>query len=228
MDQEKFRHEIKHFINVSDYFVLRSRLKLIMYPDPFAGDDGKYKVRSLYFDNFNDKALLEKIDGVNNREKFRIRYYKDDPSFIKLEKKCKINGLCTKQSMTISREDCQKLLLGDTEWMLKSKDVLALGFNLRMSSELLKPKTIVDYIREAYIYKPGNVRITMDSNIKSGIFSKDFLNPELPTINAYPGGQIILEVKFDSFLPDIISDIIQTNQRQSTAVSKYAACRIYG
>jgi hypothetical protein len=94
MGNLKLRHELKHYINNFDYYALRSRLKAVARYDPHSGDDGKYRVRSLYFDNLNDKALREKIDGVNNREKFRIRYYNDDTSFIKLEKKSKINGLC--------------------------------------------------------------------------------------------------------------------------------------
>ena len=39
---------------------------------------GVYRIRSLYFDNLADKALREKLDGVNGREKFRIRYYNGD------------------------------------------------------------------------------------------------------------------------------------------------------
>ncbi len=102
MKKQKFRHELKHYINISDYFALKSRLKHIARLDRFAGSDGTYKIRSLYFDNPDNKALMEKINGINNREKFRIRFYNDDPSFIKLEKKSKVNGLCTKKAIDIS------------------------------------------------------------------------------------------------------------------------------
>lgn len=228
MNKPKFRHEIKHFINSLDNCILRTRLKQIMSPDTFALEDGKYKIRSLYFDNFNDKALLEKINGVNNREKFRIRFYNDDPSFIKLEKKSKTRGLCLKDSVQISYENCKRIVEGDIAWMSDSNNPLLLELYIKMQNEFLRPKTVVDYTREAYMYKPGNVRITIDSNIKTGIFSKDLLNPNLPTIGMYPPGYSILEVKFDEFLPEIISDMLQTNEHRSTSVSKYAACRIYG
>ena len=228
MNKPKFRHEIKHFINSLDNCILRTRLKQIMSPDTFALEDGKYKIRSLYFDNFNDKALLEKINGVNNREKFRIRFYNDDPSFIILEKKSKTRGLCLKDSVQISYENCKRIVEGDIAWMLDSNNPLLLELYIKMQNEFLRPKTVVDYTREAYMYKPGNVRITIDSNIKTGIFSKDLLNPNLPTIGMYPPGYSILEVKFDEFLPEIISDMLQTNEHRSTSVSKYVACRIYG
>ena len=95
-----YRHEWKHEINYSDMLILRQRLSAITKPDSHAVD-GKYEIQSLYFDNLKDKALREKLDGVNYREKFRIRYYNDDTSFIRLEKKSKINGLCQKTSVPI-------------------------------------------------------------------------------------------------------------------------------
>jgi len=80
------RHELKHHINYLDYVAIRNRLQVVAKQDANVGEDGTYQIRSLYFDNYQDKALREKIDGVNNREKFRIRYYNDDFSYIKLEK----------------------------------------------------------------------------------------------------------------------------------------------
>lgn len=228
MNQQKFRHEIKHFINFSDSYVIRSRLKHIMIPDIFSNEDGKYKIRSLYFDNFHNKAFMEKINGVNNREKFRIRYYNNTTSLIKLEKKSKINGLCQKNTVIITEEECKMLLSGEIKWLLHSGNPLLIEFYSKIKNQLLKPKTVVDYIREAYTFNPGNIRITMDSDIKSGLFSKDFFNLSLPTIEASPMGQVILEVKYDDFLPEIIRDAIQTNERSSTSISKYATCRIYG
>ena len=66
----QYRHEWKHVLNIGDLLILRQRLRAIMESDPHA-IDGKYQIRSLYFDNLDDKALREKIDGVNMREKFR-------------------------------------------------------------------------------------------------------------------------------------------------------------
>lgn len=91
------RHEVKHEINYSDMLVIRHRLSTVAYPDPYA-INGKYHIRSLYFDDLSDKALMDKLNGVSFREKFRIRYYNGDTSVILLEKKTKINQLGNKQS----------------------------------------------------------------------------------------------------------------------------------
>lgn len=224
----KFRHELKHYINIADYYAIRSRLQTIAQTDRYGDRNGVYKIRSLYFDTPENKALIEKLNGVNHREKFRLRCYNDDPSFIKLEKKSKISGLCTKQTAQVTQEESMRLLEGDTAWMLLSDQPVCIELYAKMKNQLLRPKTIVDYLREAYIFQPGNVRITIDRNIRSGLASRDFFNEDLPTLSAQQTGTIVLEVKFDNFLPEIIQDLIQTNTRRPAAISKYALCRIYG
>lgn len=224
----KPRHELKFFINVSDYFTIKNRIKHIASVDKNANSPGTYHIRSLYFDNFNNKALLEKINGYSRREKFRIRYYNDNFDFIRLEKKSKINGLCTKFSAPLTKEECEKILNNDIEWMIKSDKSLIQELYFKMKSQMLKPKTVVDYTREAYIYKPGNVRITIDSNVRTGICSQALFDTNLPTMKIPNNDTIILEVKFDEFLPDIIKDVIQTNTRKSTSISKYASSRMFG
>ena len=119
----QYRHEWKHEISFSDLLVIRQRLRAVAEPDPHA-KDGKYLIRSLYFDNPRDKALREKIDGVNRREKFRIRYYNGDTSVIHLEKKSKVNGLGTKFSANLTAEEAQNIVDGKIDWMRGSERAL--------------------------------------------------------------------------------------------------------
>lgn len=228
MKDKKFRHEIKHYINQSDYIAIKNRLIQIMNLDKNANTNNEYKIRSLYFDNYKDKVLMDKINGINFREKFRIRFYNDDYSFIKLEKKSKINGLCSKESELITKEECENIIRGDIDFLRESKKALFVEFYSKIKSDLLRGRSIVDYTREAYIYKAGNVRITFDKKIRTGICSRNIFDKNLPTIEAIDNNIIVLEVKFDEFLPQIIQDIIQTNDRRASAISKYAASRIYG
>ena len=219
-----FRHEFKHCINTADYLTIRSRIRHVAVCDR----GGEYKIRSIYFDNYNDKSLMEKVSGLNNRSKFRIRFYNDDSSFIKLEKKSKVNGLCLKRSEVISRDAAELLLTGNFEKIKKDASELLWDLYLKMKNELLRPKTIVDYVREAYIFKAGNVRVTFDKSIKSGLFSTDVFNPDLTTVETLNHRYMVLEVKYDEFLPSIINDLIQTGNRMASSISKYALCRMYG
>jgi len=221
-----YRHEVKHELNYLDFLCVRQRLRAVAHPDPHV-KDGKYLIRSLYFDNIYDKALREKNDGVNGREKFRIRYYNDDTSFIQLEKKSRLNGLGTKYAARLSKEEAQKIVDGDIGWMLDHENELVRELYCKMQYQGMRPRTIVDYTREPYIFGPGNVRVTFDYNIRTGLNSTDFLNPDCITI---PAGEapILLEVKWDHFLPEIIRNAVQLPGRHSQAFSKYAQCRIYG
>ena len=228
MCEQKYRHEYKHAINMLDYHTLRQRIKAIVRPDPNAGVDGRYHIRSLYFDNDDDKALREKIYGLPNREKFRIRIYNNGSDFIRLEKKSKTYGLCSKQSATITKEQAERILTGDVEWMAHTGNAVLTEFYGKTSYQRLRPKTIVDYWREAYTYPFGNVRITFDSEVRTGLYATGLFDRELLTFPTGDAGVLLLEVKYDEFLPDIIRDLIQTNTRRTAAFSKYAACRVYG
>ena len=222
----QYRHEWKHELSCADMLVLRARLRAVMQPDPHA-IDGKYHVRSLYFDNLNDKALREKLDGVNLREKFRIRLYNGDPSVIHLEKKSKRNGLGTKYSADLTAQEAQRLVEGDLSWMMDSGRELVRELYCKMRSQGLRPRTHVDYTREPFLFRPGNVRVTLDYDIRTGLSSTDLLDPEAVTV---PAGDapILLEVKWDEYLPSIIRDAVSVPDRRAGAFSKYAQCRIYG
>ncbi len=220
-----YRHEWKHEISFCDLLAIRARLRAVMQPDPHA-KGGRYLIRSLYFDNPGDKALREKVDGVNRREKFRIRYYNNDPSVIHLEKKSRLNGLGTKFSANLTKEQAQAIVDGDLDWMLRSDAPLVRELYCKMIYQGLRPRTIVDYTREPFVYGPGNVRVTFDYDIRTGLACTDFLNPRCVTV---PAGDapIILEVKWDAFLPSVIRDAVQTPGCRVGAFSKYAQCRIY-
>lgn len=219
------RHEWKIEVSGPDLLVLRQRLSCVLKPDPHAVD-GQYLIRSLYFDTPEDKALREKLDGVSRREKFRIRYYNADTSCIHLEKKSKLAGLGRKDMAVLTPEQAQSIVNGELSWMAGSEAPLIVELYSKMRTQRLRPKTIVDYTREPFVYSPGNVRVTLDYNIRTGLSRTDFLNTACPTIPV-PDSPAILEVKWDAFLPDAVRDLVQLPGRRSSAFSKYAACRSY-
>lgn len=221
----QFRHEVKHEINQMDILILRQRLTAVMQPDPHALN-GKYEIRSLYFDNAGDKALREKIDGAPVREKYRIRVYNRQYSVIHLERKYKHGNLGYKDSANLTVDETRSILQGDTDWMGKSSDKVVLGFYARIRNQGLRPKVLVDYTREPFIFSAGNVRVTLDYDIRTALSCTDLLDPDCVTIPAKES-PAVLEVKWDNFLPGIIRDIVQLGDRRSNAYSKYAACRMY-
>ena len=220
----KGRHEHKLYINMTDYMQLSLQLKHIAQLDKNSFGNNDYKVRSLYFDNYSDKAAMEKLAGLSRREKFRIRLYNDDSSFIRLEKKSKANRLCYKESTLITKEQCDDILNGRFEALRASRDPLHLELYTKINYQNLRPKTIVDYTREAYTYPAGNVRITFDRDIRTSNNVQGLFDPDLVTIPA--ANAIILEIKYDGFIPEIIRQVIQIGDRHETEFSKYVVSRL--
>lgn len=220
-----FRHEWKHEINRGDVLALRARLSAVMEPDPH-GIEGRYQIRSLYFDTLEDRSLREKLDGVNNREKFRLRLYNGAPSLVLLEKKLKRDGLCAKLQETLALKDTAALCRNRPEEVAGQRSLL-LELASKMTAQGLTPKTIVEYTREAFLFAPGNVRVTLDYNLHASFHCQDFLAPA-PVAVPIQSAPAILEVKWDQFLPGLIRDLVQVPRAHTGAFSKYAACRAYG
>lgn len=222
--RDDYRHEVKHEISYSDMLDIRRRLSAIARRDTHA-KDGRYHIRSLYFDTPEDTALKEKLLGVAKREKYRIRCYDGDVTFIRLEKKTKIGGLGTKDMAPLTPDQVLKIINGDYEWLIDEDNELLRQFYAAIRNERLQAKTVVDYTREPFIYDPGNVRVTLDYDIRSGLKLQDMLDFTAPTIPVKESPRI-LEVKWDSFLPEVIKQAVQLPVREQ-AYSKYAACRMY-
>jgi hypothetical protein len=222
----QLRQELKYALGRGEYAALRQRCQAVMHLDPHVDEHGCYQIVSLYFDDLGDTALLQNYSGVSHREKFRIRCYNGQLSTLHLEKKVKYGGLGTKYSCPITPQQLEALLQGDCSWMMATGYPLMQELYLRMKNDLLRPKTIVAYRREPFIYGPGNVRVTFDYDIRSGVCSQDILSGNATLVPAAPG-QVLMEVKYDNFLPDIIRMIVQEGTPRARAFSKYAACRQY-
>ena len=221
------RHELKYHITPAELTVLRGVLAPVMQLDPNGNENNEYHIRSLYFDTINDDALEEKIAGVGNRKKYRIRIYNFSDRVIKLECKSKYGDLISKQSVTIPRELADQLIAGDPEGLQRMRHPLLHDVYREMKTRLLRPAVIVDYVREAYIHNAEEVRVTFDKQLRTGLFSSDMFNKDLPTYPVFDDPVEILEVKYDEFLPSYIQSILSGITAQRSAVSKYTWCRRY-
>ena len=225
---QKGRQELKHALNQMDCYLLRNKMKHFMESDPNTNDDGKYVIRSVYFDNIDNKVYTEKKEGFYKRDKYRFRMYNMNTEYINLEKKSKRNNVTFKEKCTVNASEYEKIRFGDIEWMEQDSRPLVQELYVQMKLMLLKPITIVDYEREVFIYPHGNVRVTFDSHIRTSNRSIDFLNPDIHMVPALDPNIVILEVKYDEFIPDFIKSILQVSDRRKDTYSKYYLSRIYG
>jgi hypothetical protein len=226
-DTDKFRHEYKYLISDQQIVLLQQRLKMLIPFDSHTSEDGTYSIRSLYFDDYNDRCLNENIDGVAPREKFRIRIYNCDSSRIVLECKRKEHDKVQKISCPLTKEQCLKLMNGEILMDIDSQPKVLRKLTLEMMTHMMRPKVIVGYDRMPYVNKLGNVRVTLDMNLYSSNNIKKFFDEDISKRLVMPRGQHLMEVKWDEFIPDTIFMACQLSNLHQTAFSKYSLCRKY-
>lgn len=225
--QTKYRHELKYVCTAAQLALIQSRIHHLIPLDSHAGDAGMYNIRSLYFDDYYNRCYYENENGTDPREKFRIRIYNGSKDKITLELKKKERGKTLKLSCPLTEEQCRTLMKGELLPDSRDYDPVLQKLLLLMKTTLMKPKIIVEYDRVPYIYKLGNVRITLDKNISSSNQVESFLDKEIYKRPIMPAGWHVLEVKFDEFLPDYIKSVLQLDSLRQTAFSKFYLCRKY-
>jgi len=222
-----YRIELKFYINAHQKYMMANKLSKICQRDSFSDADGGYLISSLYFDDYNQSAFIDKLSGIRERKKFRVRIYNYQPNFIKLERKIKRDYVTEKSHIQISKEEYDALVSGDVGFLSHKDDVVAKDFYLSYRTKNLRPTVVVEYRREAFLYPYGDVRITFDYLLRAGVFQKDvFSNGYM--ISALPQDQIILEVKYSGYFPDVIRNIIQIDNLQWQSISKYVTCCVVG
>lgn len=219
------RTEQKYYLHLHDYLSLKNRLSNALELDEHSIDKDGYNIRSLYFDDPQRTALITKNDGIFKREKYRIRMYNDSNEVINLERKSKFGEYVCKESATLSFLEYRQVMDGDYTFLLKREERLLHEFYVALNTYHYRPSVIVDYWREAYVYEWGNVRITFDKKMSAAVNTYDVFDSHLVLEEVLPTELTIMEVKYDSFLPDHIRMIIQPKNHVRSSISKYVLCR---
>lgn len=222
------RHELKFMISQQDALLLEKVLSVLLRSDDYTDTTGRYQVHSLYFDNFANRAVEEKMCGTDFRTKYRIRWYNADTSFFHLECKQKIGTQCWKEKTRLSPQQVQEILQGNIASLWQEGDHLQRQFYQALTQQRLRPQTIVSYWRRPFVYPKGNVRITLDYDIRTSLHA---INPLEPAGVGYPTlapEELVLEVKYDQYLPEVIKELLQIEDRRQLAISKYVLCRQFG
>lgn len=223
-NKPKYRHELKYLISSWEADELSCRIRDVIPLDRHVSGGREYMIRSLYFDDMWDTAYEEKMGGSDTREKYRIRVYNCEDTLIKLECKKKKGQYIHKEAAALSRKETDAIIGGDFSFLLDRKETVCREFYLKCLCDGMKPKVIVDYDREPYAGDAGEVRITLDKRVRAGILDFDLFDRQLPSLDCMGKDEIILEVKYTEFLPQVLRNILPPENSQLTAYSKYVAC----
>ena len=222
------RVELKWVISVAEWRSLRNRLAGVMKPDAHADADGAYEVRSLYFDDLQDSAVHEKLDGLDRRKKMRLRVYDLHDGVIKLEKKTRVGDRTGKEAVLLDREEVRDILAGRISPCRPHTNGLLTELALDMRTRLSRPAAMIDYTREALYLPVHDVRVSCDRHLSLCLGTADLFEPELTRLPVLPEALAILEVKFPRYVPEHLAGILATATRQRMAYSKYVVCRQAG
>jgi hypothetical protein len=220
------RWEIKYRIPVFSALGLQNKIAALLAPDPNnRGPDG-YLVRSLYFDNLQDGDYWDKINGLEDHKKIRLRIYSPGSAAARLELKEKTGQRQRKRGLTLSREDAERVIAGDFRPLERSGDPLGEKLYILMSGNAYRPKCIVQYRRSAFIGGTNNIRITFDRRIEATGARNDLFSDTLSfyPVNRSPG--VTLEVKYDHFILNYIKKLLESADRVPVSYSKYAMGRL--
>lgn len=213
------RHEEKYIISYRQYLEIKKRVMAVLTPDR-NGSNGSYVINSLYYDDHRDTALMEKLDGLPEHSKFRVRTYGFSDAVIKLERKDKHGILTDKSSCGISRQ--QIALLGRN---IVSHPSELMELTTQMEAARLIPTVVVRYLRDAYFHEGFDLRITFDRNIEAiRPDERALFDPKFTGVPILDGNSVIMEIKYGNYLPGFARKLTNSGGKQ-LSVSKYALCR---
>lgn len=224
-DIQVYRHEEKYYINKVGAFELSSLLKGYMKKDQHTLADGSYWIRSLYFDDFVNTDYHDKLSGVSERKKLRLRIYNTSTNSVKLEIKNRYGVYMLKESASISSDDAKLLILGQASNLLNYDSIVAAKVYCLMHNALYQPKVLIDYEREAYTYPFENIRVTIDKNIRASTSSFNIFTHGIYMLPALQEDVHILEVKYNNMIPEFLQKLLSTFTINRSSVSKYCLSR---
>ncbi len=224
--QKVQRYELKFYISRSDYEYASSVLKTLMKKDAHQNQKKGYFIRSLYFDDIIDSSVEEKLAGIENRAKYRLRIYDTDQNWAKLERKQKLNNFIKKTSVNVSKNEALEIINGNYNCLLKknNKDSTSIYFDLK--KKYFRPTAIVDYTRDVYHLEYNNIRVTFDQELRANTSNFDLFSPETITQPLQKKDVIEMEIKFNNFLPSWFKTFLSFDSSINLAISKYCYSRM--
>ncbi len=245
MVRARFRHEDKYIIDPLQAQILKERARAIMRRDPYAGSDGFYSIKSLYFDDASHSCYHETENGTDPRAKFRIRAYNNDLGMLRLEKKMKARGLTAKESALISLRECEELIKGRIPEPCGGEDEKKRSLFTELGAKRLKPVIIIAYDRMPFILDAFNIRFTIDMRLSCSLETDSFLSKDLRlrvpvraeqgrflvqtagregALSLQNSGYSVMELKWDDILPPHLKEYLSLESLRMSRFSKYYSC----
>ena len=220
MSDQVYRHELKYETDTDKARLIRQNIAPALTADSHTDPDGSYLVKSLYFetpynDDYHDKEL-----GVQFRQKMRLRSYGDSDIY-KLEIKSKNGDVATKYSVSLSLEQARMVADGHYSCVLDIGSANAIYIYHQLVTKAYRPLMVVTYKRYPFVNPAGNFRLTFDEDIRYSV-SPQAIFEDMP-LTGLAADKTIIEIKYDDFVPQWITDFMLKSGINAGESSKYAA-----
>lgn len=221
------RKELKYYISYNEYVILSNFLRKILKQDKHNKDSSKgYYVRSLYFDTLGNKSFEDKMAGIEERTKYRIRVYNTKAKWVKFEIKSKFNNSVVKETTVIRRMDAAEVQNMNYEVMMKYNNPVLNKAYQEFKKRHYRPVVMIDYFREAFTYDLNKIRIVFDKFLKSTSIQLDIFHKDPFPTQKLKNGIVIMEIKYNNFIPGFLKQILQIPSFERSAISKYCIGRL--
>lgn len=221
------RKELKYYISHNEYVILSNLLRKVLQQDKHNKDSKKsYHVRSLYFDTLDNESFEDKMAGIEERTKYRLRIYGTNAKWVKFEIKSKFNNSVLKETAIISKEDAAEIQNTNYEVMLKYNNPFLNKAYQEFKKRPYRPVVMTDYFREAFMYDLNKIRIVFDKFLKSTSLQLDIFNKDPFPTQKLKRGIVIMEIKYNNFIPGFLKQILQIPSFERSAISKYCIGRL--
>lgn len=226
------RYEFKYLVPPEEVAPIRDIARVYCEPDPY-GEEGRYEVNSLYFDDWDWLTARMTLGGARERFKVRIRTYGwADTDAVFLELKDRVGTTILKQRALMDRKYVRALCLGQLPdegasfpALKESHQPDLEAFRNRLDLLDLRPRLWVRYVREAFgsIYGDG-ARLTFDSELQVQLPDND--DPYVPDHSQWQdapwdGPPVMVEMKFNGAFPDWMRWVVHRFGLLRISGSKY-------
>ena len=202
---KQYKFEQKRYINSQQCAAFQQKLLEVMKLDPEFPSEGKAHIRSLYFEP--EKTTRENRRYGKVEEQYSLKWIQsgESDSFYLIKKSVSC-GSVKKQYQKLSMEDCKKMTATSPRWMSNSTCPLVRELSVKMNTEQLRPGTVLEFDRQAYVYDVGNVHATLDCGFACGKFQDNFL--EVAEYEAIDRSVVLLKIRYEDFLPCTVQSLL--------------------
>ena len=207
------RFEMKYILNEKQCDYLLNELANHMCIDEY----GLTTIASIYYDTPNFQLIRASIEKPKFKEKIRLRYYSSNKKTY-LELKRKFKNLVYKRRIEESENAINKFFSYEGDLSIDgqiAKEIV----EFRNHYKTLVPAILIVYDRIAYYETDGDLRLTIDRNLRFRNKDLNFKNLDDGEL-LLPKGNAVLEIKVQESMPLWLTNILSKGQIYKTSFSK--------